>query len=513
MHHGHAVAALGLVHEVGGDENRHLVAARQLHQQTPELVARHRVYARGGLIQNQQLRAVHHGHGQRQALAQAQRQLLGQLVALLLQAKALQHGFYAGVDLLWRHMKQLRVQHQVLQHGQLAVQRERLRHIAHAAARGNVVRVDLMAKQPGFAFAGRHQAGQHFHGGGFAAAVGAQKAKNLAPANAKVHVIHGHKVTKAHGEVLGLNRDVIVAGLQRRNQHLAVPVLFGLRQQGDESRLQRCGVRALQQLIGRASGQNLAVVHGHQPVKPLGFVHIGRGHQHTHVGACGADAVDQIPELRAGQRVYAGGGLVQNQQIGVVDQCAAQTQLLLHAARQLACGAREKLLQPRALRQIVNACAAFGLVVAKQAGKKLQVFFDRQGRVEVFAQALRHIGNARAHSITVRLAAHVATQHVNFAFLQLACPRQQRQQAGFAHTIRPNQAHHDAGRNVQRQAPQCHGAAIAQVYVLKVGDRRLGSTWYQGSGHALTPAASPANVQATVRQARPIPRPGLAGRS
>src|SRR5256885_6178097 len=29
MHHGHAVAALGLVHEVGGDEDGHAVAPRQ----------------------------------------------------------------------------------------------------------------------------------------------------------------------------------------------------------------------------------------------------------------------------------------------------------------------------------------------------------------------------------------------------------------------------------------------------------------------------------------------------
>jgi hypothetical protein len=39
-----------------------------------KLVARHRVHARGGLVQDQQLGLVHHGHGQRQALAHAQRQ-------------------------------------------------------------------------------------------------------------------------------------------------------------------------------------------------------------------------------------------------------------------------------------------------------------------------------------------------------------------------------------------------------------------------------------------------------
>ena len=94
------------------------------------------------------------------------------------------------------------------------------------------------------------------------------------------------------------------------------------------------------------------------------------------MGALAADAVDQVPELGARQRVYAGGGLVENEQIRVVDQCAAQGQLLLHAARELACRARQKFFQAGALRQIVDAQAALGLVMPEQACKELQVFLD-----------------------------------------------------------------------------------------------------------------------------------------
>jgi hypothetical protein len=36
---------------------------------------------------------------------------------------------------------------------------------------------------------------------------------------------------------------------------------------------------------GRAGGQHLAVVHGHQPVEALGLVHVGGGHQHAHARA------------------------------------------------------------------------------------------------------------------------------------------------------------------------------------------------------------------------------------
>ena len=111
VHHGHAVAPLGLVHEVGGDEDRHLVAARQFHQQLPELVACHGIDARGRLVQDEQLGPVHHGHGQRQALAQAQGQALGQGFGLALQAKALQHFLHALFHVRFGDVKELGVQH------------------------------------------------------------------------------------------------------------------------------------------------------------------------------------------------------------------------------------------------------------------------------------------------------------------------------------------------------------------------------------------------------------------
>ena len=52
----------------------------------------------------------------------------------------------------------------------------------------------------------------------------------------------------------------------------------------------------------RAGGEDLAVVDGGQPVEALGLIHVGRGHNHAHAGAVGADTLNQIPELRARQR-------------------------------------------------------------------------------------------------------------------------------------------------------------------------------------------------------------------
>ena len=96
-------------------------------------------------------------------------------------------------------MEQARVQHQILLRGEFAIERKRLRHVAHAAAGVDIGRIYHLPKECGCAFAGGQQAREHFHGGGFAAAVGAQKAKDFTAADAKADVINSHKATKAHG--------------------------------------------------------------------------------------------------------------------------------------------------------------------------------------------------------------------------------------------------------------------------------------------------------------------------
>jgi hypothetical protein len=92
--------------------------------------------------------------------------------------------------------------------------------------------------------------------------------------------------------------------------------------------------------------------------------------------------------------------------------------------------------------------------VAEQAREELQVLLDRQRGVEVLAQALGHVGDARADDVAVRLAGHVAAQHLHAARLHGARAGDQRQQAGLAHAVRTDQPHHAAGRHVQRDAGQ-----------------------------------------------------------
>ena len=85
-----AVAVLGLVHVVGGDEHGD-AAVGQAPDQLPERAPRDRVDARGRLVEEHELRRVHERAGERQALALAAGQLAGQRVLAPDQVRELDH--------------------------------------------------------------------------------------------------------------------------------------------------------------------------------------------------------------------------------------------------------------------------------------------------------------------------------------------------------------------------------------------------------------------------------------
>ncbi|MCY1417919.1 hypothetical protein D9M71_334650 [compost metagenome] len=399
--------------------------------------------------------------GQRQALTDAQRQAAGQFVADVLEAEAAEHLLHPRADFLGGQVEQPGVQVEVLQHRQLAVQGERLGHVADTPARRHVMGVHRLAEQRAAALAGRQQAGEHLHGGGLAAAVGAEEAEDFPALDAEADVVHRDEIAEAAGQVVGLDGDA-VALRARRNLQFVVAAALALGQQRDERRLQRLRAGALAQLGRRASGEHPALVHRHQPVEALGLVHVGGRHQHAHARMAGADAFDQLPELAARQRIDAGGGLVEDQQVGIVDQRAAQPELLLHAAGQLARRPLGEGREAGAVQQVGDAPLALGLLVAEQAAEEVDVLEHRQRRVEILAQPLRHVGDARADPAAVRRAAHVAAEHGDLAVLQLPRAGQQRQQAGLADAVRTDQPDHAPGGNLQADLVDGARRAVAQ---------------------------------------------------
>ena len=116
-------------------------------------------------------------------------------------------------------------------------------------------------------------------------------------------------------------------------------------------------------------------------------------------------------------------------------QGAAQAEFLLHAAGELAGGAASKRCQAGGLHQALDVLLALVFVQAEQAGVEIDVFIHRKCGVEVFAQALRHKGNARQQCFTLGLVRHIVPEHVHFAALERAYAGNQREQGGFAHAV------------------------------------------------------------------------------
>ena len=83
-------------------------------QQLPEAVARDRIDAGGGLIEDQQLRPVEHRDCEREPLAQAHRQRIGQRIEMRTQSESLDQLVDAGLCLVGRDVKEARIQDEVL---------------------------------------------------------------------------------------------------------------------------------------------------------------------------------------------------------------------------------------------------------------------------------------------------------------------------------------------------------------------------------------------------------------
>ena len=141
----------------------------------------------------------------------------------------------------------------------------------------------------------------------------------------------------------------------------------------------RLPVRLLE-LLGRAGREDAAGVHRHQPVEALGLVHVRRGDEHAHPRPPGPDLVDERPELLAGEGVDAGRGLVEDEQVRVVDQGGAEADLLLHAAGELARRPVRERVEPGRLQERADPGAALGRRRARTAARRSRCSRRRSAR-------------------------------------------------------------------------------------------------------------------------------------
>ena len=233
VHEGDAVAARRFVHEVGRYKNGDFVFARHPQQVPPEHIPRRRVNARCGFVQYQYFRAVQAGGGQLQPLADAQRQRGGFDVGDVCQVK-LRQGITNRRLAARAEAVKAGVQGEVLPHGELFVERERLRHIADAHPRRHAARIDRRAEQFRRAAGRLQEAGEHFHRRRFAAAVAAEEAEDFALLDGEADVINRGEIAEALGETVRLNRGRQPrVGDKGRQIQPARALLFFRRQQAD----------------------------------------------------------------------------------------------------------------------------------------------------------------------------------------------------------------------------------------------------------------------------------------
>jgi hypothetical protein len=276
------------------------------------------------------------------------------------------------------------MQFEILPNGELAVEREGLRHVANVAPHLHVVRSHRVTEKLRPALGGRQQTGQHLHRRRLAATVGAEKAEDFAPWDAEVDMIHGDELAEPPRESLRLDSQrLVLCDGAGTDDHLLMQGALCFRQQSDEGFFECRLARLFQHFVQRATGDDLAVIHGHEPVEALGFVHIGRRHHHAHLRASRPDRVDEVPELTARKRIHARRRFVENEQIRIVDERATEAELLLHAPGKFACGTILERIQSRGCQELGDPGPPLGLRLAEQTAEEIDILEDAKRRVKI----------------------------------------------------------------------------------------------------------------------------------
>jgi hypothetical protein len=288
--------------------------------------------------------------------------------------------------------------------------------------------------------------------------------------------IHGREVAEALGQSLG-ERGVSKALFAKPLLHRMRPgPCFGGDVQGGSEGLHafRIGILAqgLQQGIGLAAGgreqraveglrdlrrgtgaQQVPGVDQPHAVALRGLVHVGRAHQDG--DALLPQVAEHVPELAAAHGVHAGGGLVQHQYQRLVDQGAAQRELLLHATAQRSCAPLREGFQHRVdvADQVVVGLHG-GL---EHAGEELQVL--PHAEVLVQREGAGHVAHVGAYMAVVLH--HVATIEGDGAGIGQQQRDQRAEEGALPRAVRADQAEELAFRNAERNVLQrLHGTVV-----------------------------------------------------
>ena len=148
---GDLVAALGLVHVVGGDQHGEAVGGQRM-DLVPEFAPRLGVDARGRLVEQQQLRARQRAGAERQPLLPAAGQIARELLLAAGQAEPLDRRARGGNRLC--DAVDARDEFQILAHRKILIEAEALRHVADLALDLVGLGADVVAEAGAVALSG-----------------------------------------------------------------------------------------------------------------------------------------------------------------------------------------------------------------------------------------------------------------------------------------------------------------------------------------------------------------------
>ena len=132
-------------------------------------------------------------------------------------------------------------------------------------------------------------------------------------------------------------------------------------------------------------GEEAAVGDVGEPMTAFGFVHVMGGDQNGE--ALGGELMDLLPEIAAGLGIDAGGGFVEEQELGLMDEAGGEGEALFPAAGELTGELLAAFEETEAFEGVAHGFCTVGDRV--NAGDEIEVFLDAEVFVE--AETLGHV--------------------------------------------------------------------------------------------------------------------------
>ncbi len=157
--------------------------------------------------------------------------------------------------------------------------------------------------------------------------------------------------------------------------------------------------------------------------------------------------VENAPKIAAGNGIDTGRWFIQQNDFGPMNQCANQSELLLHASRKFSRQTGAKLAHPRGSQQFRSALVSLFPVHAKQVGIKADVLINRQ--ILIQAESLRHVTEVMLGAFGI--ANHVGACDDRTTFVRRHDSGEHTQRRGLAGAIGTHQAEDFSGTNIEAE--------------------------------------------------------------